>query len=207
MDALAQRLNFQYEVIESPKNEYGNCGEWNNGTVSCTGMVKLLYDRVRNISSILLRFGVVLVQNAVQSRHLFPRWHKLQPVYNMFVNIAVYNKNWSRTAEMPLFSDLINFPQYFSFKHYQTFRSQEKKKALKTLVKRFKPLSIFCLHTKYVIHKYGSYSQYFVERPPNGWFRTAHITGFFYLTHIKHDTSRSIYRKQTISPNWLSFVW
>lgn len=73
MDALAQRLNFQYEVIESPKNEYGNCGEWNNGTVSCTGMVKLLYDRVRNISSILLRFGVVLVQNAVQSRHLSPR--------------------------------------------------------------------------------------------------------------------------------------
>lgn len=118
----------------------------------------------------------------------------------MFVNMAVYNKNWSRTAEMPLFSDLINFPQYFSFKHYETFRSQEKKKALKTLVKRFKPLSIFCLHTKYVIHKYGSYSQYFVERPPNGWFRTAHMTGFFTwltsnMTRVAQSSENRQYRQ------------
>lgn len=118
----------------------------------------------------------------------------------MFVNMAVYNKNWSRTAEMPLFSDLINFPLYFSFKHYQTFRSQEKKKALKTLVKRFKPLSIFCLHTKYVIHKYGSYSQYFVERPPNGWFRTAHMTSFFTwltsnMTRVAQSTENRQYRQ------------
>lgn len=118
----------------------------------------------------------------------------------MFVNMAVYNKNWSRTAEMPLFSDFINFPFYFSFKHYQTFRSQEKKKALKTLVKRFKPLSIFCLHTKYVIHKYGSYSQYFVERPPNWWFRTAHMTSFFTwltsnMTRVAQSTENRQYRQ------------
>lgn len=45
MDALAQRLNFRYEVIESPNNVYGNCQEFNNGTVSCDGMVKMLVDR------------------------------------------------------------------------------------------------------------------------------------------------------------------
>lgn len=88
----------------------------------------------------------------------------------------------------------------FSFKHYETFRSQEKKKALKTLVKRFKPLSIFCLHTKYVIHKYGSYSQYFVERPPNGWFRTAHMTSFFTwltsnMTRVAQSTENRQYRQ------------
>lgn len=52
MDALAQRLNFRYEVIESPNNVYGNCMEFNNGTVSCDGMVKMLVDQVRNILSI-----------------------------------------------------------------------------------------------------------------------------------------------------------
>lgn len=52
MDALAQRLNFRYEVIESPNNVYGNCMEFNNGTVSCDGMVKMLVDQVRNIFSI-----------------------------------------------------------------------------------------------------------------------------------------------------------
>lgn len=52
MDALAQRLNFRYEVIESPNNVYGNCMELNNGTVSCDGMVKMLVDQVRNIFSI-----------------------------------------------------------------------------------------------------------------------------------------------------------
>lgn len=45
MDALAQRLNFRYEVIESPNNVYGNCMEFNNGTVSCDGMVKMLVDQ------------------------------------------------------------------------------------------------------------------------------------------------------------------
>lgn len=72
MDALAQRLNFRYEVIESPNNVYGNCMELDNGTFFCDGMVKMLFDRVRSMSSILLRFGVFLLQNAVQSRHLFP---------------------------------------------------------------------------------------------------------------------------------------
>lgn len=69
MDALAQRLNFRYEVIESPNNVYGNCMEFNNGTVSCDGMVKMLVDQVRNIFSIFFRFGVFLLQNAVQTRH------------------------------------------------------------------------------------------------------------------------------------------
>nr|XP_022295209.1 glutamate receptor ionotropic, kainate 2-like [Crassostrea virginica] len=45
MDAIAERLNFRYEVIQSPKNEYGNCDELSNGSVTCTGMVKMLVER------------------------------------------------------------------------------------------------------------------------------------------------------------------
>lgn len=47
MDALKERLNFEYEVVVSPNNTYGNCKQLSNGTVSCDGMVKMLVDKVQ----------------------------------------------------------------------------------------------------------------------------------------------------------------
>lgn len=44
MDALAERLNFKYEVVQPPDKEYGNCEELANGTTKCWGMVKMLVD-------------------------------------------------------------------------------------------------------------------------------------------------------------------
>jgi hypothetical protein len=46
MDALKERLNFEYTVVESVNDTYGNCKELSNGTLVCDGMVKMLYNKV-----------------------------------------------------------------------------------------------------------------------------------------------------------------